>query len=256
MKIKILGAHNCETIEYGHTCFVIDDILAVDAGSLTPNLSMMEQEHLQAVILSHQHYDHIRDITALGTNLYHSGKSVDVYASSDVLNTLNTHFFTSGIYRNLAEEPKANPTLRLNILESSHVYHIAEYEITPFPVNHFGITVGFRIISTNGKQVFYTSDTGPGLEECWKNISPELLIIEVTEDNMSGTGTTNPGHLTPNLLKKEMASFRAIHGYLPDIVTVHMSPQLEEEIKIELSVVADELNCRITPGYEGMEIIL
>ena len=254
MKIKILGAHNCETREYGHTCFVVDDVLAVDAGSLTSNLLMEEQKHLRAVILSHRHYDHIRDIIALGTNLYHSGTSVDIYASSDVMDTLNTHFFTSGIYRNLAGEPKDNPSLRLNIMEPFETYDIAGYEITPVPVNHFGITTGFRIISPEGKQIFYTSDTGPGLEECWKNVSPQLLIIEVTEDNASGGDSEKPAHLTPNRLKKELVSFREINRYIPHVVTVHMSPQVEGEIKIELSAVAEELNCRITPGYEGMEI--
>src|SRR4030042_768096 len=180
MKIKILGAHNCETLEYGHTCFVVDDIMAVDAGSVPSNLSMEEQNCLNAVILSHRHYDHTRDITALGTNLYHSGLSADVYASSDVIDTLNTHFFTSGIYRNLTGEPQGKPTLRMNIVEPFQTFNIAGYEITPVPVNHFGITTGFRIISLEGKQVFYTSDTGPGLEECWKNVSPKLLIIEGT----------------------------------------------------------------------------
>lgn len=256
MKIKILGAHNCETLEYGHTCFVVDDILAVDAGSLTSNLSMEEQNRLQAVILSHRHYDHIRDITAFGTNMYHSGNIADIYASSDVMDTLDTHFFTSGIYRNLSREPQDVPTLRMNVIEPFVDYHIAGYEITPIPVNHFGITTGFKIDSPEGKQVFYTSDTGPGLDDCWENVSPELIIVEVTENNVSGEGSESPGHLTPNLLKQEMISFRKIHGYLPDIVTVHMSPQMEEEIRTELSAIADELTCRITPGYEAMEIII
>jgi len=254
MKVKILGAHNCETSEYGHTCFVVDDILAVDAGSLTSNLSMEEQNRLQALILSHRHYDHIRDVTALSTNFYHSGTSIDLYTSSDVIDTLDKHFFTSGIYRDLTGEPLGNPTLRMHIVEPFRTYTIAGYNITPVPVNHFGITNGFRIISSEGKQVFYTSDTGPGLDECWKNVSPQLIIIEVTENNLSGEGSEKPGHLTPNLLKRELISFKEINGYLPDVVTVHMSPRMEGEIKAELLEVAGELDCRITPGYEGMEI--
>ncbi|UCD08309.1 MAG: lactamase [Dehalococcoidales bacterium] len=256
MNIKILGAHNCETREYGHTCFVIDDVLAVDAGSLTSNLSIEEQKNLQAVILSHRHYDHIRDITAFGANLYYSGTSVDIYASQDVIDTLNEHFFTSGIYTNLAEKPPDNPTLRLNVIESLRIYNIEGYEITPVPVNHINLTTGFKIVSPKDKQLFYTSDTGPGLKECWENVSPNLLIIEVTENNLSGECAEKPGHLTPNLLKQELISFKEINGYLPDVVAVHMNPLMEEDITRELSLVEDELDCRITPGYEGMEIIL
>lgn len=256
MKIKILGAHNCETLEYGHTCFVIDDILAFDAGSLTSNLSLEEQIHLKAVVISHRHYDHIRDVTAFSTNLYHSGTTIDLYASSDVIDTLARHFFTSGIYRDLTGEPLGKPTLRMNITEPFQTYNIAGYEITPVPVNHFGITNGFRIISSEGKQIFYTSDTGPGLKECWENAAPQLLIIEVTENNLSGENSEKPGHLTPNLLKQEMLSFKETNGYIPDIVTVHMNPRMEADIRTELLGVADELKCKITPGFEGMEIIL
>ena len=252
MKIKILGAHNCETREYGHTCFVVDDILAVDAGSLTSNLSMEEQKHLKAVILSHRHYDHIRDVTALSTNLYHSGMSTDVYASSDVVDTLDRHFFTSGIYTDLTGEPQGKPTLRMNILESYQTCTIVGYEITPVPVNHSGITNGFKIVSSDGKQVFYTSDTGPELDDCWKQVSPQLLLIEVTQSNKFEF----PGHLTPDLLRQELILFKDIKGDLPEVIAVHMNPLLEDMIKVELAAVADELNCRISPGYEGMEIVL
>ena len=53
MKVKILGAHNCETSEYGHTCFVVDDILAVDAGSLT---SIRDRDILESVRLLKRTY--------------------------------------------------------------------------------------------------------------------------------------------------------------------------------------------------------
>ena len=39
MKIRILGAHNIESAKTGCTSFLIDDVLAVDAGALTRNLS-------------------------------------------------------------------------------------------------------------------------------------------------------------------------------------------------------------------------
>ena len=65
-------------------------------------------------------------------------------------------------------------------------------------------------------------------------------------------------HLTPTLLKEEMASFRKIKGYLPKIITVHMFPQSPEKelIEAELKQIAAELNTSIIPGYEGMQITL
>ena len=47
---------------------LIDDILVVDAGGLTSSLSFPEQRKLKAALLTHQHYDHIRDIPTVAMN--------------------------------------------------------------------------------------------------------------------------------------------------------------------------------------------
>lgn len=254
MKIKLLGAHNCETLDFRHTCMVIDDIIAIDAGSLTANLSNDDQLRLKALIITHQHYDHIRDVSAFGVNLFQSGRSTDVFTTSKVIDVLNKHFFNSGIYRNFAKAPEDAPTFRLHPIEPLEEFTVSGYAVKAVLVNHSGITVGFQIISPDGKQFFYTADTGPGLSECWKEVSPEVLVIEVTESNQSTEKYRKGSHLTPGLLKDEMVSFREIHGYIPIIYTVHMSPDMEDVIRIELQEVAKELGCSITPGYEGMEI--
>ena len=68
MKIHILGAHNCESKDTKLTSLVIDGRLVLDAGGLTSGLSLSDQEQLKAVLLTHQHYDHVRDIMALAMN--------------------------------------------------------------------------------------------------------------------------------------------------------------------------------------------
>jgi ribonuclease BN (tRNA processing enzyme) len=254
MKIKLLGAHNCETSDHRHTCLVIDGVLALDAGSLTAGLSLEEQKKLIAVLLSHQHYDHIRDVVALGTNLFHSRISQDIYSTVQVMKMLREHLFTSGMYRNLEEVPEENPVFRLNVIEPFSTFQAAGYKITALPVKHSVFTTGFYVVPPEGKSVFYTADTGPGLAECWEKISPQLLIIEVTETNKSEQFFRKAGHLTPSLLKEELVTFRKMKGYLPEVVAVHMSPEMEDGIKRELAAVSHELGCWITPGFEGMEI--
>ena len=94
------------------------------------------------------------------------------------------------------------------------------------------------------------------MADCWECVSPQLLITEVTAPNEYDEFAKESGHLTPNLLKQELISFREVKGYLPQVVTVHMSPRLEEEIEAEIAVVAEELNNSISLGYEGMELNL
>ena len=125
-------------------------------------------------------------------------------------------------------------------------------------MKHSVPSVGYQITSPEGKSLFYSGDTGNGLEDIWQHISPDLLIVEVT----AADGFSNPpkksSHLTPALLKEELISFHKIKGYLPKIITVHMFPQNpeKEQIEAELKRVAAELNTTIIPGYEGMQITL
>ena len=104
--------------------------------------------------------------------------------------------------------------------------------------------------------MFFTGDTGPGLSECWQQVSPQLLITEVTASSRYDDFGRGSGHLTPNLLKQELIVFRTLKGYLPQVVTVHMSPDLETEIATELAAVAEELHATIALAHEGMELRL
>jgi phosphoribosyl 1,2-cyclic phosphodiesterase len=221
VNISFLGAHNVESCDTGYTCLVIDGIIAIDTGGLTAGLSFAMQRSLKAILLTHQHYDHIRDLPGIAMNLYASGDSISVYGTADVYGALAKHLFDGEIYPNFLKRPPENPTLRFVEFLPYQSMKIEGYVVLPVPVEHAVPTVGYQITSPEGKSVFYTSDTGPGLEECW-----------------------------------ELLAFQKEQGYLPQIVTVHMNPELEEEIEAELGDVAVALNHPITPGYEGMQLRL
>jgi ribonuclease BN (tRNA processing enzyme) len=78
MKIRLLGAHKLETKETMYVCLLIDDILAIDAGALTSRLSLKAQQKIQALLLSHWHYDHVKDLPAIGMNFSLGEKSLDL----------------------------------------------------------------------------------------------------------------------------------------------------------------------------------
>ncbi|MBI2287607.1 MAG: MBL fold metallo-hydrolase [Chloroflexi bacterium] len=101
MKVQILGAHNCESQNTRLVSLLVDDRLALDAGGLTSSLSFPAQQQLKAVLLTHQHYDHIRDIPALAMNFYLSRTAIDVYATSLVYDALSfTRSSWHGLRRN------------------------------------------------------------------------------------------------------------------------------------------------------------
>jgi ribonuclease BN (tRNA processing enzyme) len=251
MKIRFLGAHNTETQYTRLPGLLVDDRLALDAGSLTSSLSLEQQLKLSAVLLTHQHLDHLRDIPMIAMNCYLNNSSVRVYGTATVHQALADNILNGQIYSRFLEKP----ALSFHVIKPLKPFRIGAYEIIAVPVNHSVSAMGFQVKSS-GKKLFYTGDTGPGLESCWEHISPDLLVIEVTASNKWTEFGRKSLHLTPELLRDELAVFQKTRHYLPRVITVHMNPALENDIKAEITDIASELKANVTLGYEGLEISL
>ena len=255
MKIRFLGAHNCETKDTRLVSLLVDGVLAVDVGSLSSSLSLLAQHKIKAVLLTHQHYDHIRDIPTLAMNLFLGRTGTTLYSIPEVFEVLTKNLMDEVIYPDFRYKSPDKPTVTFSTVEPNKAQKILDYEVLPVPVRHGVPTVGYQL-TKGGKSFFYTGDTGPGLTECWERISPQLLIIEVTASNQFTEWAAEGGHLTPALLERELADFGKLKGYLPRIIVVHMSPHLEKDIAAQVAGVAKRLDASITLAHEGMEINL
>jgi ribonuclease BN (tRNA processing enzyme) len=256
MNIRFLGAHNLEARGSRFVSLLIDNVLALDAGGLTADLSLSEQLRLKAVLLTHHHYDHIRDIPALAMNLFLQEASIDIYSTQTVGDALDSHLLDGQLYPRFHETPEGRPTVRFRTMEPLKPENVKGYDVLAVPVKHSVATVGYQITAPDGKTVFYSGDTGAGLATVWGLVSPQLLVIEVTSPDKYSEWAANSGHLTPRLLEQELRSFQKLKGYLPQVVTVHMNPMLIEEISMELATVAKALGASVTPAIEGMQIQL
>src|SRR5271169_1755292 len=106
MKITFLGAHNCETVSTGMMSLLVDDRIALDAGALTRNLNLDTMFKIEAVVLTHGHFDHFRDVPALGMNLFLNGRSLDVYGSRETRQILADHVLNGTIYSSFFDSPE------------------------------------------------------------------------------------------------------------------------------------------------------
>lgn len=254
MEIKILGAHNLESANTRLVSILIDGVLAIDAGSLTSSLSFPEQQQVKAILLTHYHFDHIRDIATIGLNNYSWGTK-KLFSIRAVLSALSAYIMNGVIYPDFTQMPsRERPSLELFALEPYKPETIEGYRVLAVPVNHVSPTVGYEVTSEGGKAMFYSGDTAPGLSSCWGHISPQLLIIETTLPDRFERFALESGHLTPGLLKEELAEFRRIKGYIPPVVVIHMMPEFDDEIRGEVNQVGQELETAITLGYEGMRL--
>ena len=256
MEVRFLGAHNIESDACRMSGLLVDGVLALDAGSLTGSLSFAGQLGLKAVLLTHQHYDHCRDLPALGMNLYLHESSLDVYGAAVVKASLESNLLQTPLYPNFLERPLQAPALRFNIIEAGQAVEVAGYQVLSVAVRHGVPATGYWVTAPDGKSLFYTSDTGPGLAETWRQVKPDLLVTELTAPNRYEEFARQTGHLTAALLREELVSFKAINGYLPRVVLVHMNPLEEKTIAAEIAVIAADLNAEIRLGHEGLRVAL
>jgi ribonuclease BN (tRNA processing enzyme) len=219
---------------------------------LTSSLSFAAQEKIKAVLLTHHHYDHIRDIPALAINMYLRNRSFQIYSMQSVFDALSKYFLNGDLYPNFLERPSDNPTVKFTLMQPYEVRLIEGYEVKSVPLNHSIPDTGYQVTSPDGFSIFYTGDTGPGLADLWQHVSPRLLFIEVTSSNRWEDFARKVGHLCPSLLKQELVLFRKVKGYLPEIIAVHINPANEEEIGPELAAVARDLSVSIQLAHEGM----
>lgn len=259
MKIRILGAHGIDSRDTKFPSILIDDNMALDAGSLASGLSLREQRKVRAVLLSHSHLDHIQGIGALAMHFFTVGDTLDVYGIKDTIDALSKHVFNKLIQPDFTQMPSPRrPAVRLHTLEVYKHQVVEDYGILAVPTFHSIPSVGYEVTAGNGKSLFYSGDTGPGLSNCWQYVNPDLIIIDCAGPNTYTPHAPGLGHLTPQLLEKEFMEFLDVKGYLPPIILVHMSPLGDDAVKIaeEISELSADLNTSIQLGYEGMEFYL
>lgn len=258
MEIQILGAHQLELKGARLTSLLIDGTLAIDAGGLTSALSLPEQKKIKTVLLTHHHFDHSRDLVTLAANAgYYWQGQLEVYALRYTLDIVTNCLLDGKMYANFLEYPsKEKPTLILEAIEPYSRKTIAGYDVLAVPVKHSVPTVGYQITSSDGKSLFYTSDTTVGISDCWQHVSPQLLITEVAGPNKYGDWLKKAGHLCAGFLREELIQFRQLKGYLPRVIVIHIGNPYEQEIKEEVAQVAQELEADISLGYEDMKVTL
>ena len=256
MIIRFLGTHNAESKNTRLVSLLIDGILAVDAGSLVSELTFAEQKKIKAILLSHGHYDHIRAVPAFAFN--NSDRTTRVIATPRTLEILSSHLIDGVLYPEFASDVPflRKAPLQLVPVEPFGRLNIEGYDIMAVPIQHPLDGVGFEITSRDGKTLFYTGDTGPGLSSIWGNISPQLIIVDLTWPNRLASTARDAGHLCPEMFKEELIELRRKKGHLPKVAVIHLSPQHEPEIVQEVRGVAEALGISIDIPHEGDALTL
>ncbi len=249
MHIRVLGAHNIETPQTRHTCFLVDDSVAIDAGGLTTGLTDDEKDNLRAILLTHRHYDHVRDLPSLGLQTMDNGATIDVFGLPDTLDAVSTHLLDGLLYPNFTVRPTPErPKYRLHEITPNRGFNVHGLQILPLPVPHGAPAVGF-LVRKGSATAGFTGDTGGGLLSFFANDPPpRILFVEVTFSNDADDRARASQHLTPAILQEELEAARRQNLPLPEIVAVHRDPRHDPAIRRQLAELSQTLNLPITPA--------
>ena len=253
MKLHILGAHNVASRDTRPASLVVDGVLALDAGSIASGLTFEEQRAIRAVLLSHRHFDHLRDLPLLGQATRDVGATVDVFGIADTVDAVKAHLLNDVIFSDFTRKPSPEaPKFRLRTVQTGKPFAVAgDYGVVAMPVVHSAPAVAY-VVEREGRRVLYTGDCGGGLPAFGALPPVHLLVSEVNYPNRLEAKAHENGHYTPTLLSKDLAALRKRWRTLPRVLVVHMVPAYEEEIRDELTEVAANLPVDITPAHEGM----
>ena len=256
MKLRVLGAHNVESRHTRMESHLVNDELALDAGSLTRSLTRDEFRGIRSIILSHRHFDHVKDLLPLGIALRNEGVTINVYAIQDTVDSVTETMMNGRLFPNFLSEPSEDaPTFRMHTRAFYEPFKVLGYEVIAVPVPHSVPAAGFQI-SDGDVRLFYTGDTGRGLSAAWEHASPDVLLTEVTFGNENEAGARAAGHLTPDLLMDELGKFREIHGRVPQVIVSHINPAWEDAVRSELAAITEATGQRFTVADADMSIDL
>ena len=239
MKVRVLGGYGGESLDCRMTCLIINDRIALDAGSLSQALAIEEQRRIHSIVLTHSHMDHTTSLPFFIENVYgHSDGAIDLYSAPETIYALRKYLFNNATWPDFTRLPNhLLPAVEFHELAHEQPFELDGVRFTPILVNHLVPTHGF-LIEQGDAAVLWSSDTGP-TSRFWEvaNQTPNLkaVCIETSFDNALQHIADVSFHLTPQTLQIELDK---LERKVP-VLLHHLKPPCIDRIRVEVAALAN-----------------
>jgi 3',5'-cyclic-nucleotide phosphodiesterase len=253
MDFKVLGCHGGESPKHQCPAFMIDGRLCLDAGSITNMLTLKEQQKIEAVVVSHAHMDHVRDLAMLAdTRTQQGGPPLLIASTPGTIAVLKKHFFNDRLWPDFSKIPdQATRTVVFQKLAVNRDNEVLGYKVRPIPVDHT-VEAAALLVGDGSGTVAYSGDTGP-TEALWSVLAEQrdlrALVMEVAFPNEQQKLARDSGHHTPQSLERELKKLGGAHRDLP-VMLFHIKPVFQRMVEKELAKIRARNNTILQIGDE------
>jgi cAMP phosphodiesterase len=208
VRVRVLGCAGGNVPGHGMPSLLVNDTLAIDAGSLSSALTLHEQSRVKDVLISHSHLDHTCALPFLIDNNFSvPGFSLKIYALPAVVASMRNHLFNNHTWPDFTCLPNdLTPVLKLVAVRTDRAFGVAGLSVRAIPVSHVVPTAGF-VLDDGTDAIAYSGDTGP-TRRFWQLVGRverlRAVIVETSYPDELLAFARLSGHLTPQLLAREL----------------------------------------------------
>lgn len=223
------------TLDQRLTCYLIDDCVAIDAGSVAIALTDLQRQKVRDIIVTHPHMDHIASLPIFIDDLFASLKQpIRIYATQVVIDSLERDVFNWNVYPRFSElKNQFGPVMEYVPIIVGQEFKVAHLRVTATTVNHIVPTVGL-VVSDEHIAVAFSSDTAE-THDFWDAVNQlsnlQAILIEASFPNSMAQLAEVTRHFTPATLKTELQKLK--HNGV-DILAVHLKPTYRDKLVQEL----------------------
>lgn len=223
------------------TSFVVDDSVAIDAGSLALSLDGSQSSAIRNVVITHSHADHTALLPIFVAEAYTVlTEPVVVHATDHVISDLRKFVFNDHIwpdFEKITLSGTSVPSLEYRVIEPHVTATIAHLKMTPIPVNHTVPCVGLLVDDGNAS-ILFTSDTYT-TDEIWRCAGDarnlKAVFVDVSFPNELEELAAASRHFTPRALAADLEKLaRDI-----EIFAVHIKPTNRDSVVVQLGELGD-----------------
>ncbi len=231
--ITVVGSSGSACPERKSTSFLIGGRLAVDAGSLACGLPLEAQRGVRTVLLTHRHFDHLRDLPLFLDNGHAEGRGepVDICGERATLGALARHVFNYLLW----PDPRTFGQARFSEVAPGRPFVRERLRISALRLHHTVPSVAY-VFRRARAAAAVLGDTGYS-DEVFEALARVrwlgFLTIEASFPSRLADLAFRARHLTPALVEKGLAIVRREHPHVRVLAT-HIKPPWTAEIEEEL----------------------